>query len=72
MSKRNPCYGCERRKVTREYNCHSHCPDYIGLKEEAAAKASAIKKKKRQEAMVTSVRLESIRKSARKQNVWKG
>ena len=31
MSKTDPCYKCTRRKVTLDYNCHSHCPDYAKM-----------------------------------------
>jgi hypothetical protein len=23
-----PCKDCKRRKVTKDYNCHSHCKEY--------------------------------------------
>lgn len=26
--KKCPCHNCTKRKVARDYNCHSHCPDY--------------------------------------------
>lgn len=28
----SPCYKCENRKVTTEYNCHSHCDAYEDYK----------------------------------------
>lgn len=26
-----PCKGCEKRKVTEEYNCHMDCEKYLAL-----------------------------------------
>lgn len=26
--KKCPCHKCEKRVATKEYNCHSDCPDY--------------------------------------------
>jgi hypothetical protein len=76
MSKENkPCYKCERRQVTSEYNCHSHCPDFLGLKEEDMARAEAIRKKRNEEAIVNEVRARSIQKTLkekRKPIMWKG
>ena len=25
---KSPCYKCPKRKVTKDYNCHSHCKEY--------------------------------------------
>lgn len=76
MSKENkPCYKCERRQVTIEYNCHSHCPDFLGLKEEDMARAELIRKKKAEEAAITEFRIQSMARVTRdkkKQNAWKG
>ena len=30
----SPCMGCDRRKVSAEYNCHNDCKDYIDFKDE--------------------------------------
>lgn len=76
MSKENkPCYKCERRQVTSEYNCHSHCPDFLGLKEEDMARAEAIRKKKAEEAEITEFRIQSmtrVTRNIKRQNAWKG
>lgn len=26
--KKCPCHNCEKRVATKEYNCHSDCPEY--------------------------------------------
>jgi hypothetical protein len=73
---KKPCLGCTRRKVTQDYNCHSHCPDFLGLKEEDLARAEVIRQKKAAEADVNGVRIKSIRKSQREKESqkchWKG
>lgn len=73
---KKPCLGCTKRQVTRDYNCHSHCPDFLGLKEEDAARAEVIRQKKAAEADVNGVRIKSIRKSQREKESqkchWKG
>lgn len=72
---KKPCLGCTRRKVTRDYNCHSHCPDFLGLKEENDARAEVIRKKKAEEAMIDNVRFETMNKVKRVkkiQTAWKG
>lgn len=28
-----PCKNCKDRKVTDDYNCHSHCEKYLKMKE---------------------------------------
>lgn len=30
----SPCYNCDRRVATSEYNCHSDCEDYANYKKE--------------------------------------
>lgn len=30
----SPCYKCEKRKVTADYNCHTDCPDYAEYRRE--------------------------------------
>jgi hypothetical protein len=70
-----PCYKCERRHVTSEYNCHSHCPDFKELKDEQTARAEVIRKKKAEEADITDFRIQSMARVTRdksKQNAWKG
>lgn len=72
---KKPCLGCTRRKVTRDYNCHSHCPDFLGLKEENDARAEVIRKKKAEESMIDEVRFETMNKVKRVkkiQTAWKG
>lgn len=72
---KKPCLGCTRRKVTQDYNCHSHCPDFLGLKEEDLARAEVIRKKRAEEHLTIDTRAESIRKYQKKkrtQNAWKG
>lgn len=70
---KNPCLGCARRNVTRYYNCHSHCPDYLGLKEENEARAEMIRKKKEEESLAITAHAASVRKHQKKkgaQNAW--
>lgn len=45
----NPCYQCGDRKVTRDYNCHSHCKKYLAWKQkktEVKKRADADKESK--------------------------
>jgi hypothetical protein len=32
--KNSPCYKCENRKVTKDNNCHTDCPDYAKYRQE--------------------------------------
>lgn len=70
-----PCYKCEKRCVTHEYNCHSHCPEFKKIKDMEQQKAEIIKKKRAEEADVTDLRIRSmnrITRDTKKQNAWKG
>ena len=29
MATNRPCFHCGDRKVTKDYNCHSHCEKYL-------------------------------------------
>lgn len=71
----DPCYGCTKRVATKEYNCHSHCPEYLALKAEKATKAMVIKTNKGNEALFMNTRIRQMRKSTNKkhgQSAWKG
>lgn len=68
VKNKKPCLGCTKRQVTRDYNCHSHCPDFLGLKEEDAARAEVIKQKKAVESMMIDVREKSIKRTAKDKN----
>lgn len=71
----NPCYNCNRRRATSEYNCHSDCPDYKEYKEKLSDRANVIRHKKADEAMVTDVRIRSMQRTSgdkRRQGAWKG
>jgi hypothetical protein len=76
MSKENkPCYKCERRQVTSDYNCHSHCPEFKELKDEQTARSEAIRKKKAEEVEITEFRIQSmarVTRNIKRQNAWKG
>ena len=68
-----PCYRCEERHS----GCHSSCERYKEFSQKRAEELSMIRKKKADEAMVTAVMINSIKKStkditANKQNAWKG
>lgn len=32
----NPCWECGNRKVTKDYNCHSHCDLFLAWKQKQA------------------------------------
>ena len=73
MSDKTPCYGCERRKPL----CHGSCEEYKAFAQARADKAEEIRKQKADEAMVTQVFINSIKKTtkgknANGQNAWKG
>lgn len=69
IDKSVPCYnegkGCDRRRVTSEYNCHSDCPDYKNYHDKRSAKLELISKKRAEDAMITDVRMRSIEKTTR-------
>ena len=72
-NKKAPCYGCERRDA----HCHSSCEDYKRFSQERVKELEAIRKQKADEAMVTAVMINSIKRctkdiTANKQNAWKG
>jgi len=33
MNSKDPCYQCPDRRVTEDYNCHSHCERYANYKD---------------------------------------
>lgn len=75
VENKKPCLGCTRRKVTRDYNCHSHCPDYLGIKEEDMARAEIIRKKKAEDAEFVEMKIRAVNKTTgkqHKQSIWKG
>jgi hypothetical protein len=61
----DPCYMCERRHVTSDYNCHSNCPDYKAYKQAREERAKVIYKKRAEEAMVTNVLVKAAEKTIR-------
>lgn len=73
MDKNAPCYGCERRKPL----CHGSCEDYKKFCQEREKELEVVRKQKADEAMVTTVLINSLKKStkditANRQNAWKG
>lgn len=42
MSKRNPCYACDKRRIS----CHSDCKDYISWRKNKDIKNELIRKSK--------------------------
>lgn len=32
MCEQCQCHNCPNRKVTADYNCHDHCPVYLGYR----------------------------------------
>lgn len=48
LKKACPCMECGDRKVTADYNCHSHCEKYKTWHEALDAEAEAIKRSKPQ------------------------
>ena len=78
-NKKAPCYMCERRWVTSKDSCHSSCEEYKAFAQERADRAEKIRKQKADEAMVTQVFINSIKRCTKdanvnvnKQNAWKG
>lgn len=72
MDKDVPCYGCERRKPL----CHSSCEAYKAYKKAREDQSRLICKKRADEAMVTGVFINSIKKStkdinANRQRAWR-
>ena len=53
-----PCYRCEERHS----GCHSSCERYKEFSQKRAEELSMIRKKKADEAMVTAVLINSIKK----------
>lgn len=77
MGKKSPCYGCQRRWATTKDSCHSSCKEYKEFSEERNEELTLQRKKREEDAMVTAVLINSIKKStkdttANKQNAWKG
>lgn len=77
IDKNVPCYNCDKRSATSEYNCHSDCPDYKAYKQAREDKAEAIRKCKAEDNMVKEVRIRAMLRhtkdvNANKQNAWKG
>ncbi|MBQ2390914.1 MAG: hypothetical protein II306_04015 [Clostridia bacterium] len=74
MCKENdPCYGCTKRSVTSEHNCHSDCPEYKIFRDAKNERNETIRKKKAEEAMMTDVRIRSIERTTKPITTkWKG
>jgi hypothetical protein len=69
----DPCYGCERRVVTTEYNCHSHCKEYAEYKQKLKDKSKAIREKRIEEGIITEYVVSSAARASHKkntQNAW--
>lgn len=70
---KDPCYGCTKRSVTSEHNCHSDCPEYKIFRDGLDEHNEMIRKKKAEEAMMTDVCIRSIeRKTKPITTKWKG
>lgn len=70
--KKVPCYGCERREPL----CHSSCEDYKRFCKAREEEAKAIRKKRADEAMVTGVFINSVKRNtkdinANRQSAWR-
>ena len=75
MSTKVPCYGCEKRCVTSEYNCHSDCPDYAEYHQANIARAENTRKIKAEESAIIETRLTAMHRTSkkpRKDTPWKG
>lgn len=69
----DPCYGCERRVATTEYNCHSHCKEYAEYKQRLMDKSKAKREKRIEEGIVNDYVANAAMRSSRKkhkQNAW--
>lgn len=74
--KSDPCYGCTKRCVAKGYNCHSDCPEFAKASAKKKARKDIIRKKKAEEAMVTEVFINSIKRKQKdvncnKQIAWR-
>lgn len=70
---KDPSYGCGKRSVTIEHNCHSDCPEYKIFRDAKNERNEAIRKKKAEEAMMTDVRIRSIERTTKPITTkWKG
>lgn len=69
----DPCYGCSKRSVTVEHNCHSDCPEYKIFRDGLDEHNEMIRKKKAEDAMITDVRIRSFEKTTKHITTkWKG
>lgn len=67
IDKSVPCYRCERRCVTSDYNCHSDCPDYKEYADAIAERRDTIRKKRAEESLVNETRFKSMERLGFKQ-----
>jgi hypothetical protein len=61
--KNSPCFKCEKRKVTADYNCHTDCPDYAEYRREIAEV-----KKKNDDSIFVNYMITSIQRRRKKKN----
>jgi hypothetical protein len=66
--KKRPCYKCNRRRVTSDYNCHTDCPDYGADIRADRELDEQINRKRNEDYMMYEVKLKGIKKSERKGN----
>ena len=67
-----PCYGCNKRVATSEYNCHSDCPEYLACSKANRERLDLISRKRDEEAMIYEVKVRGISKIAKKKRSKKG
>lgn len=68
IDKSVPCYLCEKRNVTKDYNCHSDCPDYADYCKRREDRAETIRKARAEECMMAEMRIASIIKNKKDVN----
>lgn len=61
--KNSPCYKCEKRKVTADYNCHTDCPDYAEYRREIDEA-----KKSKGENVYVNYMINSVQRRKKKKN----
>lgn len=75
MDNNKPCYGCDKRVATSEYNCHSDCPEYLACSKANRERLDLISRKRDEDAMIYEVKVRGISKVAKKKRTkgfWKG
>ena len=65
MDKNVPCYGCDKRRCEKGYNCHSDCPEYKAYSQARVDRSKMICKKRAEEAMVVEVLVKAAEKTTR-------